>query len=112
MSELSHVDESGDVHMVDERGRPGLQNRVAAQPLQRERGLRLAADLGQRLAEQAQVDGGGRLGEQGEVGALAVPGRAERERCAGPGAGWCRHFHDILTHPGGVAARNGKRSYC
>ena len=36
------------------------------------------------VVEEAEVDGGGALGEEGEVDALAVPGGAERVGLAGP----------------------------
>ncbi len=36
------------------------------------------------VVEQAQLDAAGVLGEQREVGAAAVPGRAQRERAPGP----------------------------
>jgi len=42
-----------------QRRRTRLEDRIAAQPLQRERGLGLGGDGRQRLAEEAQLQGGG-----------------------------------------------------
>ena len=50
-------DHAGDP-ALDERRRAGLEDRVAAEPLQGERGLGLGGDGGQRLAEQAELERG------------------------------------------------------
>ena len=47
---------------------------------QRDAGGLFAVDV----VEQAQLDAGGVLGEDGEVGALAIPGRAQRVGATGP----------------------------
>jgi hypothetical protein len=55
----------------------------------------VGGDLGQAqppldpgLVEQGQVDGVGPLGEDGEVGALAVPGRPQRTGLPWPHGLW------------------------
>ena len=49
--------DTGDPALTGDVG-PGLEDRVAAQPLEGERGLGLGGDGGQRLAQQAQLHGG------------------------------------------------------
>ena len=47
--------------------------------------------------EEAELDRGGVLGEQGEIDARAVPKGAKRERRAGPGPGTSRRIVNAAT---------------
>src|SRR5262249_46898175 len=66
--------------------------------------LRLARRVG---LEEAQLDLGGALGEEGEVDARPVPGGPERVRATGPDAHGC-----VLgeVDPGAARATTGRRA--
>ena len=63
---------------------PGPDARQVAVPVERVALGQLDARLCPVVVEEAQLDSFGVLGEEREVRALAVPGRAERERRPGP----------------------------
>ena len=65
----------------------GLEDRVGAEPLQRQRGLGLGVDLGQRLAEQAQLHRGRVARRLVGLAAEERRGAGRARRAASPAAG-------------------------
>ena len=75
--------------------------RQVAVPAERRALLHLDPLLRTLLVEQAELDAVGVLGEHGEVRAVPVPFRAERERLSGPDAACHQAGRSQSTDSGG-----------